>query len=493
MTQRRPSPGTFEQSASGLYWFVFVLTLAVLCLPMFLITYPPLVDYPNHLARTYILYHYRDIPLYQTQYVLAWHIIPNLAIDLIMPALLHFFDWNSASRLFLCLTVLSFAVGCHLLGTAIHGHRTWLAIPCTFFVYNSMLLYGFVNYVFSLGCFGWALAYWIRWRDRWTPWRLGAAGLLTLCAYIAHLSAYSFLVAAFITISAWDVWKSRASAPHAALSLVPVVPEVVLYCAQTIQRGGAGTLEWNSVSGKIIALLPLLLTYRHWFDLVFVVVLGVISAFALWTAEDSKIEWSTFLTGIVLFTLLLATPKDMLTGSGADARFFPPAALLLVLSVKVTFRQRTGGLLLLACLALFAVRVGSIWTSWSQMDKRIAEQVRFFSVLPEGARVYPAFPSPVVHLSKEERSLEHVISLATITRHAYVFSQFAIPGQQPVLFRTAPIYAPFAGEPKKWLASVKDAEYVWSYGLSASAEAVLASRCVPLGSRDGFTIWKVIR
>ena len=110
------------QAANGLYWFVFASALVVLCLPIFLITYPPLVDYPNHLARTYILHHYKDVPLYQSQYVLSWHVIPNLAIDLIMPALLHVVDWISASRLFLYLTVLSFAIGCQLLGTAWASH-----------------------------------------------------------------------------------------------------------------------------------------------------------------------------------------------------------------------------------------------------------------------------------------------------------------------------------------------------------------------------------
>jgi hypothetical protein len=60
-----------RESARGLYRFAFVLALVVLGLRVLLITYPPLVDYPNHLARAYILNHYNDVSLYQTQYVVS--------------------------------------------------------------------------------------------------------------------------------------------------------------------------------------------------------------------------------------------------------------------------------------------------------------------------------------------------------------------------------------------------------------------------------------
>jgi hypothetical protein len=403
-------------------------------------------------------------------------------------------DWTTASRVFLCLTVILFGIGCHRLGAAIHGHPTWLAIPCSFFVYNSMLLYGFVNYVFSLGCFCVTLGYWLRRRHGWTPRQLAVATILTFLTYIAHLGAYSFLGAAFVTIGAWDLWKDRTGRSDVAFALVPLLPEVILYIAQTLERGGPGRVEWNSVSGKLIALLPLFLTYDHRFDLVFLLVLSALCGAALLASEECKIVWPSFMAGIVLLALLVACPRFMLTSSGADGRFFPPAALLLVLSVKAAWRPRAAGILFVACLALFSVRVGSIWVNWRQMDRQVAAQIAFFSILPEGARVYPAFPSPeLVPLSKRERSLEHVISLATITRHAYVVSQFSNPAGQPVLFRRQPVYLRLADQPEKWIPSIEAAEYVWSYGMPASAEAVLASRCVALGERDGFTIWQVNR
>lgn len=480
--------------ASVLYWVVFLLVLTVLCLPVIAVTYHPLVDYPNHLARAYILHHYHDNAVYQDNYVLSREVLPNLAVDLIVPTLLHFTDWITASQLFLCSAVILFSTGCHRLGTAIRGHQNWLVIPSMFFVYNSALLYGYVNYIFGLGCFAWAFGYWLPRRHHWTIPRVAIATMLTCAAYVSHLSAYSFLAAAFVTVGAWDLCGRRSSLYSVAVSLLPLAPPAALYCMQMVERGEPGTVQWNSLLGKFIALLPLFLTYSYRFDLVFLIALGILCVTAISASRESTIEWPSFLAGLVLLALLLASPKGMLTGSGADARFLVPAALLLVLSVKLTIRRPLSTALFLACLILFSLRVGLIWNSWREMDHQIAEQISLFSVLPEGARVYPAFPSPdLVQLSKEERSLEHVISLATITRHAYVLSQFAIPGQQPVLFRIQPSVVLLHDVSNDWTASLRDAEYVWSYGIPDFVQQELASRCVPVAAQSGFTVWKVNR
>ncbi len=489
------SPPHFANGAGhrrvGLYGIVFLVSVVMLCLPLLLTPYAPLKDYPNHLARVYILAHYGDVPLYQQNYVLSQRLVPNLAMDLIVGTLLRFVDLPTASRVFLCLTVVLFAGGCDRLGKAIHGHRTWLAIPCSFFVYNSMLLYGWVNYVFGLGYFCWALAYWLPRRRRWTTQQLAIATLLTFGAYVVHLTAYVFLGAVLVTICAWDVWKGHVPVRSTVFSLLPLVPPAVFHLTQTIGQRGVGIVIWNTLSGKVIAVLPLFLSYSRVFDLVFFVGLGVICMVALRWSERLELVQPSFLAGLVLLGLLLVAPKVVLA-SGADARFFPPAAILLLLSTKVTISRRVAAGLLLACLALFAVRVGAISMTWTRMDRRIAEQVAMFSVLPEGARVYPVFPSSqLVSLSKEDLGLMHVISLATITRHAHVFSQFATGGQAIVLFRKKPLYEDLGDMPDGWLPDLAQAEYVWSYTLPKALEEALTQRCARVVTRGGFTIWKV--
>jgi hypothetical protein len=484
-------PKDTDEPEDGRYRVAFLASVVVLCLPMLLTAYAPLKDYPNHLARVFILAHYADVPLYQQNYVVSRRIVPNLGMDIIMGPLLRVVDLTTASRVFLCLLVVVFASGCDRLGRAIQGQRTWLALPCSFFVYNSMLLYGWVNYVFGLGWFCWTLAYWLSRRHRWTVRQFAMVMILTSCAYIVHLTAYAFLGVVFVTICAWDVWKGQANVRDAVVSLCPLVPAAVLHLAQTIGQRSAGVVIWNSVVGKVVATLPLFLSYSRSFDLVFLVVLGVICLVALRWSTTLEIVQPTFLAGLILVGLLLVAPKVVLA-SGADARFFPPAAILLLLSTKVTISRRTGTVLLLVCLALFSARVGVIWTAWTRMDRRIAEQVTMFSVLPEGARVYPVFPSPtMVPVAKEDLGLMHVISLATVTRRAHVFSQFATGGQEIVLFRHKPRYEDLGDMPDGWVPDLAQAEYVWSYTLPPPLEEALAQRCQRVVARGGFTIWKV--
>ncbi|MGC8785788.1 MAG: hypothetical protein ACP5RN_15585, partial [Armatimonadota bacterium] len=61
---------------------VFAIASFVLLLPIWLTAYPPLLDWPNHLARAYILAHYREVPQFQDAYTLYFGLLPNLGVDI---------------------------------------------------------------------------------------------------------------------------------------------------------------------------------------------------------------------------------------------------------------------------------------------------------------------------------------------------------------------------------------------------------------------------
>src|SRR6185437_4042842 len=65
----------------------YVGLTALALLPLVLTRVPPLVDYPDHLARMWILLNRDDIPALARNYVIDWRLLPNLAMDLIVPAL----------------------------------------------------------------------------------------------------------------------------------------------------------------------------------------------------------------------------------------------------------------------------------------------------------------------------------------------------------------------------------------------------------------------
>ena len=77
--------------------------LALLCLillvPLTLVDVPPLLDYPNHLARAVVLASAETDPILSSMYTPRWAIIPDLGIDLVLPPLLHVLPTHLAGRI----------------------------------------------------------------------------------------------------------------------------------------------------------------------------------------------------------------------------------------------------------------------------------------------------------------------------------------------------------------------------------------------------------
>ena len=68
---------------------------AALVAPLLITDVPPLLDYPNHLARFVLLAAGADDPTLGPIFTPHWAIIPNLATDLIAPPLLRLCRFTS--------------------------------------------------------------------------------------------------------------------------------------------------------------------------------------------------------------------------------------------------------------------------------------------------------------------------------------------------------------------------------------------------------------
>src|SRR5437762_2922065 len=68
-------------------------TFGALCLllsaPLLLADVPPILDYPNHLARLFILAKAGQDPVLDGIWQPHWAVIPDLGIDLLVPPLMH--------------------------------------------------------------------------------------------------------------------------------------------------------------------------------------------------------------------------------------------------------------------------------------------------------------------------------------------------------------------------------------------------------------------
>lgn len=474
-------------TASRQYWLALALVGVVVCIPVASVRYAPLVDWPSHLARAYILYNYNDTPAFQQTYRLNLAPLPNLAVDVLIPLLLHWFGLLTAGVLCQLMLMMLFLAGCYHLGRAIHGRPTWLALPCAYFVYCSELFWGFINYMFGLALFLFCVGTWLKWQPKWNTWRVLAMMPLVCLAYFAHLSSYAFTAVAVGMMTLWFFFKGKTTLLNAALGLLPLLPPLVVFVLYMRTGGSTGLVRWESPLKKLVGGLTLILTYDRRVDVLMLAGLLAVVLAAVWRMTSIRVVAPVFTAGATLFLFYLVMPYELFTGAAADTRFVPPAILLLLLSLKIEMEERSARAILLAWLALSTVRVGSITGSWRQMDQKAAAAVKVLNAISERARVYPATCMDCE--SKMERGLHYTDLYAIVFRHALVPTLHAFKEQQPLVFRQ-PLRCLEPGIPG-WTTLLSQYDFVWSYVIRPQDQQQLPRFATPVLQENGFTLWRV--
>lgn len=353
----------------------------------------------------------------------------------------------------------------------------------------------------GVGVFCLALAFRLRLRMKWTVRRFLMLTLLAFLAFLAHLSAYLFIGVTMVVVTAWDYFTGKERLRTAVLNLTPLVLPLISFVVFMNGSGTIGQIQWNTVSGKIIGILSLVLTYNYALDVLLIIgFLGIF--FVLVTRlQGVRVDWPIFISAAIFAVFYLLSPKVLFGSSAADARLILPAALLFTLSLKLSMPPIAGKLLLLLFLSLASIRVVFIWRTWVDLDGRIAAEVETLKDLPSGATVYPMF----VHRSdsrqgqKVERSLVHIVLYATIYRHAVVPTLFTPEGQVNIAFRYKP---PYTEAPRQqaeewvqlsheWMPHLAHYDYVWGHGVQGKLDHLLRTRCIKIHEAGAFSLWQV--
>ena len=176
-------------------WFVgplYALVLALLALPIFSVLVPPLIDYPNHLARMHVLAEYSTSPELQRNYVVSWKPAPYLAMDVIVPPLItRIMSIYTAGRVFLYICLLQFVLGTAAINAALFRRMSpWPAVSALF-AYSLVFDRGYANYLFGIGAWLLAFAGWITLSRRGVLWRLLCGSVLSLAVYFSHFFAFT--------------------------------------------------------------------------------------------------------------------------------------------------------------------------------------------------------------------------------------------------------------------------------------------------------------
>jgi hypothetical protein len=399
-------------------------------IPIFSTVLPPLFDYPNHLARFWLLATGGN-----EFYSVRWAPLPNLAGDLIVPVLARVMPLDLAGKLFL---VLLFAL---ILGGAVSLNRiatgSWRLWPllAVAFLYNREFLWGFINYLFGIGVALLGAALWLRLEHARASRRLLASSLVALLCFFSHIAAfglYGLMILGIEIGPAIAEFRNRqwpALARRAALSAAQFVlpAAIILGSWSAVATGG---ISYAGFWRKPDLLFSVFDNYNRPFD---------IACFALLLVLLIALAWSRRLhiaprlvpALALVFGAFLLLPSQLLSGSGLDHRIPVALFVLLVASAAPRFPSRRTAMIAAAVAAVVLLaRFAVIESVWLQADRVYAADFAALDTLPYGAKLAVAYPVDAVNSTAVPET--HLPVLAVARRAAFVPTLFAYLAQQPI-------------------------------------------------------------
>ena len=475
------------------YYIALLLVLVVCLIPIWIVDYPGMTDYLNHLVRDYILAHYDGNPLWQQRYSLDLTPLPNLAMDLFVVPLQRFLPLLVCGKLFLSVAAALYVFGCSELGRVIAGKPNWLALVCALTFYNTELIKGLANFIFGVSVFLCVFAFWLRVRNRMSAMSFLLCALLSAVAYLSHLSSYVLLGVACSTVSFVDfVCHRRLLKLTAELAWLGF--PILLICAFFHGSGRLGSIVWLlDWKEKLINLLSPFRSYN--LSLIAAVAITLLLCFIV-MLRGSTVH-RTWVVGVVFFLLFIVSPNDLFTASDVAERYVIPGYLILFLSIEPHWGRPQKMALGIALIALMA-SIGNIAVGWLSINRETKQVIAMGELLPEGASVFVlptwglASATAGTHSALPRDRFLYMAQFWTLSRRADVSNLAALPGQQPLVFRQIACHGPSPQE-SEWLGCIASFDFVWSVDPAPAYLQALARIATPAATYEIATLWRVNR
>lgn len=416
-----------------------LLVAALILLPLLYTLVPPLEDYPNHLARMFVLAQLPGNVFLSQFYETAWAPIPNLIMDLVVPPLVPWLGVYTAGRIFIGLTLLLLLLGPMVLHRALY--RSWSAWPLVggLFVYNGFLFVGLMNYLFGVGVAVFGLAAWVAAARR--PWIVRALVSLAFCAvlYVCHLVALGIYGLAIASFEAWRLWQQRPPRVRALLAsaaaLVPPFLPFLYILLHSPTWGLARDNVWES-QGKFEAVRLFLTVYSDLADVPFLVLIALAIASAV-RRELVRFHPAGLIVAGVLTAVFLAMPRQAFGSWMADQRLVVGIFFLTLGFISIDLRKlENQNAFFVICLMAIAFRVVDVSVNWSTLSQPLLELKNSFRAMQPGSRL---LVTQVDNLPNGtlDAALSHAPNLAVIERSSLVSRLFVVPGKQILHARPA--------------------------------------------------------
>lgn len=445
----RASAGSLGRLDPGPWWYATALALvAGLAAPFFLVDLPPVLDYPNHLARYFVLAHPND-PFLSQMYAPRWGILPNVGMDVLGVSLLKFVEPHFGGRLILALSLFAPVVGVVAYSRVAFGRFTYWPLASGLAAWNAVFFLGFMNFLLSVGLAFGAAALWMmlaRRGQRWSAAVLlaGAVAVIFFC-HIFGVLLTALLIGSYELARLLDLRRDGALTLGEGLRTCLLIaltlsPAVALYLASPLS-GDSTPGTWDGLQKVFVAFAPFTV-----YSTVLTVAAGVLFfSFLVLVWRHAVFAQGVPLALAALGLVFAVAPSTIKNGTFVDGRLALMFALLIFAGMQPRITPRQGLLAGLVFAALIGIRTGYVAWAWINHRHDVADVRSAIAEVKSGSRVLVARGQPghkTAGVSPTERALPgmyrldgHLGALLVIERRAFWPLMFADPAQQPLMVK----------------------------------------------------------
>jgi hypothetical protein len=472
--------------------YAFFLLLGVmLIVPLWSVNYPPLVDYPDHLARAFVLHHLHDANrIFSDWYSADWGPNPYLVVDSLLQVLQYPFDIYVAGRMVLTLCVLAIPLATWFFLRKASPGNEWLALWSLVVAYDTNFLMGFLSFQLSVALCLVVVAVWLTYlhNNKLSTWF--ALLLLTTLLYFTHIGGFA-IAGVVLVLFTW-IKQRFVDVFRAAALFVPGVACFLYVKLHSWAGRGFDYSSWH-FSAKLVSLTTPFRGYSRVLDAVSLLVLACCLLLAFRKDPQAKVSRTWLIVSGAILLVHWIVPDRYGDLASIDTRF-PPFAFLLALAIP-SFGQRRKAILIYGATAVFLLRMAYITVHFHSEQAKLDTLAAGFATVPVEARVLACVEPPTTHGLWVWHSEIHFWAYGVITRSWVSPSLFHQRGVQPLTLRKAVYLGDRVdggcaiGRELDWQRFRDQYDSVWAYDLPSLAPSL----GTPTYTADKLVIYQVRR
>ncbi|MGF6313307.1 hypothetical protein ABIB82_007459 [Bradyrhizobium sp. i1.8.4] len=371
-----------QQTYLPINFSVAALVVVAIC-PVLLVALPAMVDYPNHVARMYVLAA-AGTPEANPFYEISKTLYSNLAMDLLVPPLARIVGVEPASKIFLIACQLLIVSGAIALELAVKRRHEISGLAAVMLLYSFPFAWGFLNFQFGLGIALWGLAGWEFLRGRTNAVRLIVHTLFVVVLYVAHLFALGLYATTLGTLELSRFNWRRSGIVQLAMLGAPMLGVFAVLLASPTHVGN-GPTEWK-IASKFMSIFGNLNGYSAGLAAVETAAL-IMLCYVLFRSGRLSLSRSGLWLATGFAMLFLVTPFRLLGIAYIDFRVPIAALLILPAYTIISMTRRAAALAIVVPIVIALISVAITSAVWLNYQDDYAKTKASFALLDRPSRI----------------------------------------------------------------------------------------------------------